>query len=226
MAKDTERNVISGTTPIGIAVYPKLTEPDYKWKQEGEYGLKIRLSEEDALPLIATMEKLVDEVYTKAEAACKNKLEKSKLKRVEDVPCKEELDDDANPTGYYLLNAKMKASGVSKKTGKTWKRTPALFDSVGRPITDTGTLQIWSGSEVRVAYTLEAFSTALGIGCSCRLEAVQIIKLVSGGQKDAKGYGFDAEDSGFVNNATADTDNEKEDFADLQPQETDTDGDY
>ena len=41
MAKDTERNVISGTTPIGIAVYPKLTEPDYKWKKEGEYGLKI-----------------------------------------------------------------------------------------------------------------------------------------------------------------------------------------
>ena len=217
MAKDTERNVISGTTPIGIAVYPKLTEPDYKWKKEGEYGLKIRLSEEDALPLIATMEKLVDEVYAKAEATCKNKLEQSRLKRVEDLPCKEELDENANPTGYYLLNAKMKASGVSKKTGKTWKRTPALFDSVGRPITDTGTLQIWSGSEVRVAYTLEAFSTALGIGCSCRLEAVQIIKLVSGSRKDATGYGFDV----------ADTDNEEEDFADSQPQETDTtDGDY
>ena len=226
MAKDNERNVVKGTTPIGIAVYPKLTEPDYKWKTEGEYGLKIRLSETDALPIIELMEKLVDAEYTKAEAACKNKLEKSKLKRVEDLPCKEELDEDATPTGYYLLNAKMKASGVSKKTGKTWKRTPALFDSVGRPITNTGTLQIWSGSEVRVAYTLEAFSTALGIGCSCRLEAVQIIKLVSGSQKDATGYGFDAEDSGFVNNATADTDNEEEDFADSQPQETDTDGDY
>ena len=226
MAKDNERNVVKGTTPIGIAVYPKLTEPDYKWKTEGEYGLKIRLSETDALPIIELMEKLVDAEYTKAEATCKNKLEKSKLKRVEDLPCKEELDDDATPTGYYLLNVKMKASGVSKKTGKTWKRTPALFDSVGRPITNTGTLQIWSGSEVRVAYTLEAFSTALGIGCSCRLEAVQIIKLVSGSQKDATGYGFDAEDSGFVNNATADTDNEEEDFADSQPQETDTDGDY
>ena len=219
MAKDTERNVISGTTPIGIAVYPKLTEPDYKWKPEGEYSLKIRLSEEDALPLVATMEKLVDAEYAKAEEACKNKLEKSKLKRVEILPCKEELDDDANPTGYYLFTAKMKASGISKKTGKTWKRTPAIFDSVGRPITNTGTLQIWSGSEVRVAYTLEAFSTALGIGCSCRLEAVQIIKLVSGRQKDAAGYGFGAEDAGFVG--------QEEDFADSQPQETDTaDGDY
>ena len=164
------------------------------------------------------MEKLVDAEYAKAEAACKNKLEKSKLKRVEDLPCKEELDDDANPTGYYLLNAKMKASGVSKKTGKTWKRTPALFDSAGRPITNTGSLQIWSGSEVRVAYTLEAFSTALGIGCSCRLEAVQIIRLVSGGQKDATGYGFGTEDAGFVG--------KEEDFADSQPQDTDTDGDY
>ena len=221
MAKDTERNVISGTTPIGIAIYPKLTEPDYKWKAEGEYGLKIRLSEEDALPLIATMEKLVDEVYAKAEAACKNKLEKSRLKRVEDLPCKEELDEEATPTGYYLLNAKMKASGTSKKTGKTWKRTPAIFDSVGRPITNTGSLEIWSGSEVRVAYTLEAFSTALGIGCSCRLEAVQIIKLVSGGQKDAAGYGFGTEDAGFVGR-----EEQEEDFADSQPQETDTDGDY
>lgn len=139
MAKDNERNVISGTTPIGIAIYPKLTEPDYKWKPEGEYGPSKSDCRKKTLPLIATMEKLVDEVYAKAEAkACKNKLEKSKLKRVEDLPCKEELDDDANPTGYYLLNAKMKASGVSKKTGKTWKRTPALFDSVGRPILKHG----------------------------------------------------------------------------------------
>lgn len=69
-----------------------------------------------------------------------------------------------------------------------------------------------------MAYTLEAFSTALGIGCSCRLEAVQIIKLVSGGQKDAAGYGFGAEDSGFVG--------QEEDFADSQPQDTGTDGDY
>lgn len=32
------------TTPFGEAIYPKLTEPDTKFKAEGEYSTKLRIS--------------------------------------------------------------------------------------------------------------------------------------------------------------------------------------
>ena len=197
MSTQDKRIVVKGTSPAGTAIFPKLFEPDYKWKEEGEYSVKLKLDADAAQPLIEQIEGLVSNAFKEAEDNCKNARDKAKLKMA--TPCyEEELDEDGNVTGFYLFRFKQQASGISKKTGKKWTRTPAVFDGKGKPITNPE-YQVWSGSIVRVAYELTPFSTNIGVGCSCRLIACQIIELATGQSKDASTYGFDAEEGGFDN---------------------------
>ena len=187
------RIIIKGTTPAGEAIFPRLTEPDTKFNPDGEYSVKIRLSETDGEAIYNQMKRLIDGEVKKAQEKCKTKLELSKIKVLgdESLPCKKELDENAEETGFYIFSAKMRASGISQKTGKSWNREPAIFDQRGKIITDKEGLAIWSGSIIRIAYSLIPFNTALGIGVSSKLEAVQIIELVSGSSGTAKSYGFD-----------------------------------
>lgn len=222
--------VINGVTPIGVAMYPKLTEPDYKFNTAGVYSVKLQLTEEEAEPIITEIKRVIQDAYDEACEKAVSKLEKSKIKLVEDTPCKEILDDDAEPTGYYALNCKMTASGTSRKTGKEWTRKPAIFDAKGSVINITPDFQIWSGSKLRVAYELVPFSTTLGIGCSCRLTAVQVIELVSGSNKTAEGYGFSKEAGGYESvkqseNSSVEPANSFEDNS-CEEEEEENEGDY
>ena len=195
--KTDDREVYKSTTPIGTITFSHLTEPDYNFDKAGTYNVRLRLSAEDAEPILTKAKAMIDAEYEKAKAACKTKLEISKLKLAEDLPIKAELDDNAEPTGNYIIGAKMKASGETPE-GKPWTRRPVIYDAAGKPITDPK-LTIWGGTQARVAFEMSAFNVAaLGIGVSCRLAAVQIIKLVSGSQKSAEDYGFDAVEGGYV----------------------------
>lgn len=199
MAKKStdDRNTIKSTTPIGTITFSHLTEPDYTFDKNGNYNVKLRLTAEQAEPLLTQAHSLIEEEYEKAKAACKTKLEVSKLKLAEDLPIKVELDENAEETGYYILGAKMKASGETKE-GKPWSRRPMLFDAGGNPITDLS-ISIWGGTEARVSFEMSAFNVpSLGIGVSCRLLAVQIVKLVSGSQKSAEDFGFGAVEGGYT----------------------------
>ena len=53
--------VISGVTPIGVAMYPKLTEPDYKFNTAGVYSVKLQLTEEEAEPIITEIKEIKTE---------------------------------------------------------------------------------------------------------------------------------------------------------------------
>jgi hypothetical protein len=67
-----------------------------------------------------------------------------------------------------------------------------VFDAKGTPMKD---VQVWGGSEVKVAYVLRPFYTVMvGAGVQAKLSAVQVIKLVTGGARDAGAYGFNEED--------------------------------
>lgn len=197
-------------TPRGVAVYPRLNEPDTKYNAAGTYSLRLRLPAEQAQPLIDRIESMLSEKYeaTKAELieAGKAKMKDGKVLMLKDgKPTKDKdgslktlemadkcyrmtLDDDGEETGEVEFNIKMTASGVSKKTGKPWSRKPRLFDSKNK-LLPSG-VAIWGGSEVEVAGEFNPFYTTVGVGVSMRLEAVRVIKLVSGGNRDAGGYGF------------------------------------
>ena len=181
-------------TPAGVALYPKLNEPDTKFKAEGQYSVKLRLSAEDAQELIEEIDSLADAAFEEALAEAKNEREKKKIKRADPAYSAEE-DEDGNETGNFLFNFKMAASGVSKKTGKEWTRTCPVFDAKRKPI-DLKTVQIGGGSVVKVAYVLSPFSTAIGVGVSLRLEAVQVLELHEWGNKDASAFGF-GDEEGF-----------------------------
>lgn len=187
------------TTPVGTAKYPRLNEPDTKFKEAGEYSVKLLLDFDTAEPLIKQIDEYYDAAY--AEALKEAQEDKPKLKTIKVCPDgkpyrREEDRETGEETGNVEFKFTMRASGVSKKTGKAWSRSPMLFDAKRNPTT----ANIWGGSEIRVSADLFPWNTALGFGCSLRLIGVQVLKLVSGTSRDPKDMGFEVEE-GFEQEA-------------------------
>ena len=190
------------TSPAGKALYPKLQVPDTKFKPEGEYSVKLLLSEAEAARILEQCEAAQEEAFQKKfeeEQAKKPKMKAEKIaaeiKRAP-LPVKPHTDPETgDETGEWTAFFKTKASGVSKK-GEKWERKFALFDAKAQGI--SGKLApIWSGSVLKVSYSVDPFCTAIGAGCTLRIQAVQILQLKSGGARDAGEYGFGAEDDGY-----------------------------
>jgi hypothetical protein len=195
MANSTDRTRLS--TGKCTVIYAFLNKPNTKFKEEGEYSIKVRLSKEEGEAILGKIIEIEDDAFQKAydEALKESKKKANSVKRADSRPCAEERDDDDNPTGFYTLNCKMKASG-KKKDGSAWARKPAIYDAKLALITDIENLVIYSGSEVRVGLTLSPFISPIGVGVSANLDGVQIIKLVSGG-RTAEDMGFVAEEDGY-----------------------------
>lgn len=217
--------VVKGVTPAGEALYPRLTEPDTKFNPEGMYSVKLKLPSDDSATqdLIDLIESVIDEAHRQAEEEAKTPQAKARIKRAS-PSYEEELDNNTGePSGYITFNFKMKASGVSKQ-GKPWVRKPVIFDAKGNPLTDPA-LSIWGGSILKVAFELTPFNVpALGVGCSQKLTAVQVIELRSGYDNSADSYGFGVEE-GFTMAAEAQTE-EDTPFTPLKAGEAPTDGDF
>jgi hypothetical protein len=177
------------TTIRGTARYPWLNNPDTKFKAEGHYKMTLEVDAETAEPLIAAYEALRD-----IEVANYVALKKGKAKaKPQDLPIVAQLDEDGNETGMYELKLKMVASGVTK-AGKAWSRKLPLFDGAGKPTN----AQVGGGSEVNVSFEAAPWTNAMGeCSVTCRLEAVQVLRLVSGGQASASRFGFGAVDGAY-----------------------------
>jgi hypothetical protein len=197
-------------SPRGILKYPRLNEPDTKFKAEGEYSTKLVLTADEAAPLIEKLKTL------HAAAVKEGKKAWSELKPPvqKKNPFKEvdfysdDLDADGNETGNVVFNFKLPATGKDKATNKTWTNKPALFDGKGTKLPQS--VSVWGGSEGRISFeVMPFFVAAVGAGISLRLKAVKIAKLVQGGERGAEGYGFgdDGDDDGYEYNA--ETDNAK-----------------
>jgi hypothetical protein len=173
-------------TPKGMAIYPWLNKPDTKFKPEGEYRLKLRLSEEAAAPLLEKLQPMFDAAVAEAKKNPKNKGKKLKTNDL----FNKVLDDDGNETGDIDFNFKRLASGISKKDSKPWSATLDLVDAKGNKLSPEA--RVFGGSIVKVSFTPNPYDKPIGCGLSLRLEAVQVIKLVEG-QRDY-GFGDESED--------------------------------
>ncbi len=196
------------TSPVGTAFFPYLDKPDFKYKDEGEFKTKLRLSAEDAAPIISAVDKLMEEireddrvVKAKEEVAKFNANPKNKKKPQPEVPenspYKDAVDDNGDDTGEIELSFSTTASGKSKKDGKPWKRTVKFFDAKGQAMKP---VSVWSGSKLRVSYTIGTYfiNAKVGYGVKLYLEAVKVIDLVQGSGGSAKDYGFGEEEEGFT----------------------------
>ncbi|MCA8110279.1 hypothetical protein [Burkholderia cepacia] len=194
--------LLKGNTPRGIFRYPALTKPDYGNDQfpkpDGEYKVQLVLTTEEAQPLINKLQAEYDKAIEAAEEAFKGlKVEqRKKLKEVtkNDLYSTEYDQETEEPTGNLIFKFSMKASGVSKRDQKPWTRKPAIFNAKGVALKNPP--NIWGGTEGKVSFEASPyFIPGTGAaGLSLRLQAVQILELVSEGSRSASSFGFGQEE--------------------------------
>lgn len=193
-------------SPRGVFVFPALNKPDYGTKDypkpDGEYKVTLRVPTEVAEKWReGALKALIDQAREEAEQEFA-KLPVATRKKLKEVTWNEvgtEEYDKATeePTGFVLFKFTMKASGIRKADKKPWTRKPQIFDARGKYLEKPP--EIWGGSEGYVAFEASPyFIPGTGAaGVSLRLNAVQLVKLVQGGQRDAAAFGFAAQDDGF-----------------------------
>jgi hypothetical protein len=186
MASERKKKVRM-VTPAGIAKWPHLIKPDYKFKDDGEFHTKLRIGAEDFEEL---REKIM-EIYDSAVKAAKASNAKTKKKPPKAFDPPFLFDEESNE---YEISFKSKYSWVDRETKEVKTRVIPLFDASGAPIKNKD-LKIGNGTLMRVSFTIDPFHTALGVGVSLKLEAVKILNLVEyGANADSFGFGEDESD--------------------------------
>ncbi len=194
---DKKSKLPSFTSPKGIFKWPRLNEPDTKYKAEGLYSVKLILDGEAAKSLIGKLQPHFDAAVADAKekyAPLPVKTRKEKEFKVNKYFSPVYDEETEEETGDFEFNFKMTASGVSKKTNKAWSRAPRIFDAKGNVMKNAPS--IWGGTIGKIAFEVMPYfnNAQCEGGLSLRLDAAQIIELVSGGGKSASAYGFGAED--------------------------------
>lgn len=195
----TKPKFINITTSPGTAIWPKLNAPDTKFKAGGEFAVRIKLSAEEAQPIIDKYEAELAAHFERVKAELmkgdgKDKAKAKALKLAADKPYKPEYDDEGEETGNMLLNFKM-PHRVPREGKADLLLYPAIFDAAGKELKNPP--EIWGGSKLVVAGQLRPFNTAIGVGLSMRLQAVQILELATKGSRDAAGFGFGKDADGY-----------------------------
>lgn len=194
MAKAPQRPTL--TSMKGAFKFPKLTVPDTKFKAEGEYSVKLVVASDapGVADLISKCDKAAADSLKEAKANAKNVAEAKKWETKYLPYAYLEDEETGEPTGEVEFKFTMKASGVSKKTGKPWTRKPTLFDAKGKPIKDDP--EIGGGTIGKISFQIIPYAPTTTVGASAKLalEAVQVIELRQFGDKSASAYGFGEEE--------------------------------
>lgn len=195
------------SSPKGVFKYPRLNEPDYGTdeypKKDGEYSIRLILVEGDPATqaFIERLQPLYEDALAEAQVEFDQLPVASRKKHGAVKP--NDLyqivydDETEEPTGQVEFKFAMKATGEIKrgpKAGQRWESSPTLFDASGKPMIDPPS--IWGGTEGVVGFEPRPYFVAgtAAAGLKLALEAVQVIDLVSAGQRDAAAYGFQAVD--------------------------------
>lgn len=191
------------TTPLTVFIWPKLVVPDTKFKAGGELSTKAAFdtSSEFATKLRNYIDKEADKALAAAIAADKRPDKKKAAVpwKLAVKPYEDETDKEGNETGRTVFKFATNASGTYKsgpKTGQAWTRDVKMFDSLGQPCPKG--VDPWGGTEGAISYTITSYAMGadVGAGVKLNLEAVQITKLVKGGDRGADDYGFAKQDDG------------------------------
>ena len=189
-------------TPKGIAKWITVNTPDTKFKDAGEYRVTLLLKGADAEALKAKIDEAIKLAIVESKANKNNAKHVKNIKAAKDLPYAPDTDKEGNETGFTAFKFKATASGTRKKDKSTWTFQPRVFDAALLPI-DLKKVQVWGGSEVKVAYEMAPYgitnySPSIGVGVSLKLSAVQVITLKTGSGKDAKAFGFEAEEGDSI----------------------------
>ncbi len=187
-------------TPKGVAVFPRLNEPDYKFTPEGKYSLKLRLPRAEAEAFLAKYQSIADEGFAQVVAETKGKKDK-KGKPIEPtndgLPFSIETNKETSEeTGFILISFGMKAKFKDKITKEEKSLKPVIVDSKG----NDANVQVGGGSILKVAFKPRFYynDATQKAGVTFYLVGVQVVKLVKFGGQLSFGEeegGYEADDA-------------------------------
>lgn len=189
-------------TPRGVAIWPALNEPDYKFKENGEFHVRLRLAPDTPglAELVARAEEIRDEAFEAKKAELTREKKGALLKELNKADViKPEVDmETGDETGYTVLRASLTYKVDIKngpKAGTSFYKKPDLFNAKGQPLKSPP--PIGNGSEMKLSVVPMDYFMAKDktIGVRFELEGAQILRAVdSGGQRGADYYGFGEEE--------------------------------
>jgi hypothetical protein len=182
------------TTPKGIAKYPWLSRPDTQFNADGVFKVNLLIPAAEASELCAALDSAADEAVVLARAAAKSPAIAKTIKRAE--PYGPALDDQGEDTGNIEFKFKMNAK-VTFKDGTVKPMKPLFYDAKQKQLLICP--NVYGGSVLKVNFTAAPYYAAVSktAGISLRINAIQIVELVTGGGGSATGFGFAEEADGF-----------------------------
>lgn len=193
------------TTPLGVAQYPWLVEPDTKFNPDGDYKVNMLFGDKDNEHLkliLKDLANILEEYYQGVITDPKYAKVASKIQKADIY----EEDTDGN------IVMKFKQKAILKSIKGTHEVKIPLFDSKGKPLSN---IKLGGGSKIKLCFSVAPYyvpSTRM-CGLSLRPVAVQVIELkewAEGGTMQA--YGFKDEDGYEGAEAAEDDDPPFEDF--------------
>lgn len=193
------------TTPLGVAQYPWLVEPDTKFNPDGDYKVNMLFGDKDNEHLkfiLKDLNNILEEYYQGIITDPKYAKVASKIQKADIY----EEDTDGN------IVMKFKQKAILKSIKGTHEVKIPLFDSKGKPLSN---IKLGGGSKIKLCFSVAPYyvpSTRM-CGLSLRPVAVQVIELkewAEGGTMQA--YGFKSEDGYEDAEAAEDDDPPFEDF--------------
>ena len=196
MTEAPKKQFKDAKSPKGIAVFPRLNEPDFKFNANGRFSVKLKLPRAEAEAFLAQFKEMDEKNFDAVIEATKNDVDKKTLKPLpqptnDGLPFAMDIDKTTKePTGFVLVSFSANAKYKDKKTGKMVDAKVGLYDSKGTP----ANIQIGGGSTIKVAFTAFPYynEATRKAGISFRMRGVQVINLVKFG-----GVQFDAEEGGY-----------------------------
>jgi len=188
-------------TPALRTGFTVLREPSTKFKEQGEYSVKLqfKVDSPEGQAIIDFLNEKMDE----AEAEAKAKSGRKKVK-VAEPPYKMVEDEEGEPTGEATIKFTMLHRNKTKE-GTEYFKTPALFTADGQPLPED--VKVGSGSLVIVRGVARTYyvSEQTGAGVSLKLQAVQVLEAKSGGVASFEKSGFSVVEGYSTASASKDT---------------------
>lgn len=174
-------------TPLGVAQYPWLVEPDTKFNPDGDYKVNMLFGDSKN----ADLQYMLDDLNSTLEEFYQSLIKDPKYSKYASKIHKADIyEEDAD--GNIVMKFKQRA--VIKSIKGTHDVKIPIFDSKGKPLSD---IKLGGGSKIKLCFSVAPYfvpSTKM-CGLSLRPVAVQVIELkewTEGGTMQA--YGFDSED--------------------------------
>ena len=186
-------------TAPGYAAWVKVYEPDYEYKEGGEFQVDLFLEESDAKPIIKLYEQTIKDKLKEKDG--KGKLSPDVMYSLVSEMKQEHIDKLA--ARGYTPDPKMyrfkfrNGFEIKPKGGTPFTNTIKVLDKDNHKRAHNPEEEIGNGAKVRVAYPPYGWAVSGKIGCKLRLVGLQVLENPQPYSKEGVAIVFDEPDIAF-----------------------------